>query len=143
MKSLITLTILFIATSSFAQRANKKSTNYEKRIIGTWYETDNYGFKTDNRGNTTWGLTEHIDTLSYEFDAETVTITDLKTKESSTFDYAIHDEILIIDEVEFFIAYINDEYQELMLFGGHQNSEHYKLNRSISKKSNDCIESQE
>ena len=53
MKSLITLTILFIATSSFAQRANKKSTNYEKRIIGTWYETDNYGFKTDNRGNTT------------------------------------------------------------------------------------------
>lgn len=143
MKLSITLIVLFIATLSLAQRANKKSTNYEKQIIGTWYETDNYGFKTDKRGNTTWGLTEHIDTLCYEFDEETVTITDLKTKERSTFDYSIRNEILTIDEVEFFIAYINDEYQELMLFGGDQNADHYKLNRSIGKKSNDCIESKE
>lgn len=138
MKILITLAILCTTSLLFAQKSNKKSTNYEKRIIGTWYETDNYGFKTDNRGNTTWGLTEHIDTLRYDFDEETVTITDLKTNERSVFDYSIRNEILTIDEVEFFIAYINDEYQELMLFSGHQNSDHYKLNRSIDKKSVDC-----
>lgn len=110
--------------------------SYEKRIIGEWHLTDTYGNITDPNGEDIWGHVSTETHYTYSFDTlGMVTIDYMDERPSERFEYKIEGDILYINEAAHYIAYLNDDFNELMLFAGYQNSEHYKFNRNPEMKS--------
>jgi len=144
MKQLILITItMIIATSLIGQTSTYNSDTkenitdykYAERILGLWHLTDQYGSIIDSDGNESWGFVDSESYYSYEFTSDSLIVMFKNKEDSESYPYKIDHDILTIGEgSQFFIAYINERYNELMLFTGYQNSEHFKFNKNIQIK---------
>jgi hypothetical protein len=140
---LLGATIVNGQTSTYNPETRETTINYsyEKRIIGEWHLTDTYGTISDPNGEDIWGHVSTESHYTYTFDTLGAVIIDfMDDRPSEKFQYKIEGDILYINEVTHYIAYLNDDFNELMLFAGYQNSEHYKFNRSVEMKSPSCVD---
>ncbi len=144
MKQLILITIsMIIATSLIGQTSTYNpdtgetitDNEYAERILGLWHLTDQYGSIIDADGNESWGFVNSESYYSYEFTSDSLIVMFKNKEDRESYPYKIDHDILTIGEgAQFFIAYINERYNELMLFTGYQNSEHFKFNKNIQIK---------
>jgi len=135
---ILTATVAIGQTSTYNPETGETTVNYfyESRIIGEWHLTDTYGTISDPNGEDIWGHVSTETHYTYTFDTlGVVTIDYMDERPTVTFEYRVEGDMLYINEAEHFIAYLNDDFKELMLFAGYKNSEHYKFNSSPELKS--------